>query len=79
MMIIKVTKSVCELLKMNIPSRSKYHVFKVLNNLSRLESLAEPTTCPIPIALFFLTAALRSVKPLSKADRTLAEQNNMDH
>lgn len=69
----KETKSMYELLKMSIPSRSKYHVFKVLNNLSRLESLAEPTMCPMLTALFFLTAALRSVKPLSEADRILAE------
>jgi len=47
----------------NVPSRSKYHVFRVLNNFSRLESLAEPTICPMLTALFFLTAALRSNKP----------------
>jgi len=61
------------MLLLNVPSRSKYHVFKVLNNLSRLESLAEPTMCPMLIALFFLTAVLRSNKPLSKADSILAK------
>lgn len=54
-----------------------YQVYNILNNLSRLDSLAHPTIWPIVTALFFLISALRSVNPLTRAANNLPDKINL--